>query len=59
MNVTIEERINLLEQQQALQTQALRDILEGHWDTLEGAAGVLETLTGIPVDARPFPDDSQ
>ena len=54
--MTIEERIELLEQQQSLQTAALRHILEGRWDTLDGAAGTLETLTGSPVPARPFPE---
>jgi hypothetical protein len=53
----IDERVALLEKQQALQTEALRLILEGQWQGAEGAAGVVVALSGEELDAKPFPGD--
>jgi Domain of unknown function (DUF1906) len=55
---TIEERVNLLEKQQALQTEALRQILEGLWQGADGAAGTVVALMGgqqADFAPRPFP----
>jgi hypothetical protein len=43
---TIEEKLTLLETQQALQTEALRRVLEGHWLGADGAAGTVVQLMG-------------
>ena len=54
----VDDRVALLEQQQALQTEALRRILEGKWQGAEGAAGLVVALqAGEPIDAKPFPGD--
>ena len=43
---TTEEDIEQLKSQQALQTQALRQILEGNLEGAEGAAGSVVALEG-------------
>lgn len=43
---TTEEDIEQLKRQQALQTQALRQILEGNLEGAEGAAGSVVALEG-------------
>lgn len=44
--MTTEERLVQLERQQALQTEALRRILEGKWEGADGAAGSVVSLEG-------------
>jgi hypothetical protein len=59
---TIEDRLNLLEKQQALQTEALRQILEGRWEGADGAAGTVVALIGgqeAGFAPRPFPTDAR
>ena len=56
--MTIEERLALLETQQALQTEALRRTLEGHWLGADGASGAVVQLMGGDVpdfSPRDFP----
>lgn len=54
----INPRIALLETQQALQTKAIRRILEGNWQGAAGAAGlVVELNGGEDIAAKPFPGD--
>lgn len=55
---TIEERVAQLEQQQALQTDALRRIIEGRWTgPLPTAAADVVALMGgkAPADFQPVP----
>lgn len=46
---TLEERLDQLETQQGLTTEALRQILEGHWLGADGAAGTVVALMGGTV----------
>jgi hypothetical protein len=52
-------RIEVLERQQALQTEALRRIVEGNWTGADGAAGLIVALVGgqAPPDFKPRPFD--
>ncbi len=54
--MTLEERIAQLERQQAEQTLALRQILEGHLSGAAGAAGTVVALEGgaTSIDVAPF-----
>lgn len=56
----LEDRIAILERQQALQTETLRRIVEGHWTGAEGAAGLIVALVGgqEPADFEPVPFES-
>jgi hypothetical protein len=54
----VDERVALLETQQALQTEAIRRILEGKWQGAEGAAGLVVQLNGgTEIDVKAFPGD--
>jgi hypothetical protein len=54
-------RIDVLERQQALQTEALRRIIEGHWSGAEGAAAIVVALVGgqEPPGFAPVPFDGE
>ena len=57
----IDDRLHVLEVQQALQTEALRRIVEGKWTGADGAAGVIVALTGgqAPEGFTPLPFDEK
>lgn len=54
------QRLEVLERQQALQTDALRRIVEGHWTGAEGAAAIVVALVGgeAPPGFNPVPFDA-
>jgi hypothetical protein len=51
-----QSRLELLERQQSLQTDALRQIIEGNWTGATGAAGLVVALMGgtAPADFSPM-----
>lgn len=54
---SVEDEIKLLKQQQAMQTEALRRIIEGNWTGASGAAGTIIALEGgqTTIHAAEFP----
>jgi hypothetical protein len=60
MTETLDERVALLERQQAAQTEALRRIVEGRWEGADGAAGTIDALLGgeSGIHPLPFPKDA-
>jgi hypothetical protein len=53
----LSNRLDVIERQVALQTEALRRIIEGRWDGADGAAGLIVALVGgqAPEGFAPVP----